>query len=71
MGTPWVTRGSTDLFRAMDTRGAKDELLLKSLVLRGCGLLGSYLSFTILGGLNLNPRPEGKRTSRHEVRGTP
>lgn len=70
-GTHWVTRGPTDLSRAVDTRGAKHELILKSLVLRGCGPSCSCLSFTILEVLNLNPRPRGKRTSRQEVEGTP
>lgn len=69
-GTPCVTRGPTDLFRAMDTRGAKDELLLKSLVLRGSGPFDSCLSFTILEVPNLNPGPEKKRTARQKERGT-
>lgn len=64
-GTHWVTRGPADLSKAVDTGGAKNELLLKSLVLRGCGPLGSCLSFTILEVLNLSPRPgrggEGNR----------
>lgn len=55
-GAHWVPRGFTDLFRAVDTWGARHEQFLKSLALGRSGLSGSCLSFTALEGTGSQPK---------------